>query len=98
MDPQPDLLAGLAPPRRPEISPERRAADFAATARARLHALLGELRAAASNPWSRQRTEVNRLLFAQMSNWLPGEERTALHAQFQDELQRLDMDRSATSA
>ncbi len=88
MTAQPDLLAGLAPTPRPP-SPEARAAAMCTAARARLTALLAELRAANANPWTRQRTEVHQILFRQMSNWLPPDERARLCAEFHRELQRL---------
>ena len=90
MIPQPDLFAGIqtTPPR---PTAEARAANMAAAARIRLLALLRELRDANANPWTRQRTEVQQILFRQMSNWLPPDERDQLCAAFNVEIQRLNI-------
>jgi hypothetical protein len=40
-------------------------------------------------PWAAQETRVNRLLFHQMANWLPADERDALRSAFSRELDRL---------
>jgi hypothetical protein len=90
MTSQPDLFAGVetAPP---PPAPEARAAKMSIAARTRLTALLGELRGAETNPWTRQRTEVHQILFRQMSNWLPAEERERLGNEFRAELGRLSI-------
>lgn len=90
MTPQPDLFAGIQTTR-PRPTAEARAATMSAAARARLLALLGELRAADANPWTPQRTEVQQILFRQMANWLPPNERDHLCAAFNTEIQRLNI-------
>ena len=81
-NPQGDLFDALPPP---AYTPER----MAPIVRPRLAALLAEARAAARMPWDAQRAEVNAVIFHQMANWLPPEERDELRAAFQSELGRL---------
>ena len=57
--------------------------------RPRLAALLSEVRAAQTNPWTRQVAGVNAILFHQMANWLPPAERDQLRAEFVEELRRI---------
>ena len=90
MTSQPDLFAGIEIDRQRQAADARRAA-MPAAARARLLAVLGELRAADANPWPRQHTEVNQIIFRQMSNWLPPDERERLASEFSAELQRLNI-------
>ena len=80
--PQPDLFAAHDPA--PQ-TPER----MQALVRPRLAALLAEARAADRMPWDAQKTEVHAILFHNMANWLPPEEREALRAAFRVELTRL---------
>jgi hypothetical protein len=57
-----------------------------------LHAMLDELRAVREgSPWPHETTRANRLLFPQMSNWLPEPERDQLRFEFEAELKRLDI-------
>ena len=79
---QPDLLADAAPD--PQ-SPER----MIAFVRPKLAALLSEARGAARMPWAAQAAEVNAIVFHNMANWLPLEERDALRAAFREEFARL---------
>ncbi len=81
-NPQGDLFDGLAPPGH---TPER----MAPIVRPRLAALLAEARAATRMPWDAQNTEVNAIIFHQMANWLPPEERDEMRAAFLAELDRL---------
>lgn len=56
----------------------------------RLLALLAELREAAGHmPWSAETARLNRVVFPQMANWLPADERAALVRDFEAELGRL---------
>jgi len=83
---QPDLFATTedldAPP---AFDPE----NMARKVRPRLAALLFEAQNAVRMPWNEQRTRVNALMFHNMANWLPPEERDTLRAQFVRELRRL---------
>lgn len=83
--PQGDLF-GDAPraPAVPAVDPER--------VRRKLHAMLAELRATeAGSPWPRETTRANQLIFPQMTNWLPAEERDQLVFDFEAELRRLKL-------
>ena len=64
--------------------------------RPRLASLLAEVRSAERMPWDAQRTQVNVLLFHNMANWLPPEERECLRAEFRAELERLGLPAAAT--
>jgi hypothetical protein len=83
--PQGDLFS--AAPRAPAVpaaDPER--------VRRKLHAMLDELRAAdAGSPWPRETMRANRLIFPQMTNWLPPEEGEQLVLAFHAELRRLQL-------
>ena len=79
---QPDLLADATPD--PQ-SPER----MVAFVRPKLAALLAEARGASHMPWTAQVAEVNAIIFHNMANWLPPEERDALRAAFREEFTRL---------
>lgn len=57
--------------------------------RKRLDALLATARAAERMPWDPQRANVNAVLFRQMANWLPEDERDFMRAAFAYELERL---------
>lgn len=86
--PQPDLFAEQ-PSTRQDLSTATLEATLPRVVRPRLANLLGELRSATGNPWTRQRTGVHLLLFHQMSNWLPEIEREDMRAAFHAELVRL---------
>jgi hypothetical protein len=60
--------------------------------RHRLHAMLADIRSAKRrSPWPPETTRLNQLLFPQMANWLPTEERDQLRFEFELELKRLDL-------
>jgi hypothetical protein len=70
---------------------ERRQVD-PAKVRLLLETMLRDLRAAEqTSPWPQQTTRLNQLLFPQMSNWLPPEERDQLRFEFEAELKRLNL-------
>ena len=81
-NPQADLFDGLAAPGH---TPER----MAPIVRPRLAALLAAARAADRMPWDAQSAEVNAIIFHQMANWLPPEERDEVRAAFRTEFDRL---------
>ncbi|QGM44868.1 hypothetical protein [Methylocystis heyeri] len=83
---QGDLFGGDAPMATPtpKVDP--------AAIRLRLHAMLGEVRAVREgSPWSPSTTRLNQLIFPQMANWLPAEERDQLRLEFDAELERLSL-------
>jgi hypothetical protein len=55
-----------------------------------LHELLAEVRAADTMPWPQDRVRFYRLLFPQLSFWLPEEESVRLRQEFKAELARLE--------
>lgn len=57
--------------------------------RADLTAMLVALRGAAVMPWDQERVRLNRLIFQQMSNWLPADEAEALRSEFNAHMERL---------
>lgn len=57
--------------------------------RARLHEWLDTARAAERMPWDTQHERKYAILFHQMANWLPEEERDRLRAEFSHQLERL---------
>ncbi len=63
-----------------------------AKVRVKLLAVLEEARAATSVPWNDHDTRYWRLVFPQMSRWLPEAERAELIEAFQKELKRLGID------
>jgi hypothetical protein len=59
--------------------------------RLRLLAMLAEARSAKdASPWTPETTRLNQLIFPQMANWLPEEERDRLRFAFETELKRLN--------
>lgn len=80
--PQGDLFSAHDPA--PQ-SPDR----MQALVRPRLAALLAEVRGADRLPWDAQKAAVNAILFHNMANWLPANERDAQRAAFRSELERL---------
>jgi hypothetical protein len=54
-----------------------------------LHHLLAEARAAETMPWPPPTARLYRLLFPQLSFWLPEEESAQLRLEFETELERL---------
>jgi hypothetical protein len=83
--PQGDLFAGEAPrAARPQVDP--------AKVRLWLRAMLDDLRGAAdASPWPQDTTRLNRVIFPQMANWLPAEERDQMRFDFECELKRLNL-------
>jgi hypothetical protein len=61
-----------------------------AVVRSKLHKWLADVRACeAGSPWSERQTGSNIVVFRQMANWLPEEERDQLRFEFVQELERL---------
>ncbi len=74
----------MRPRATPTVDPE--------VVRRRLLSMLADMRAAEErSPWSKEKTRLNQLLFPQMSNWLPEEEREQLRSEFASELKRLNL-------
>lgn len=70
--------------RAPQVDP--------AMVRRRLMAMLSDIRSAEKkSPWPPETTRLNQLLFPQMANWLPEEERDQLRFEFETELKRLNL-------
>ena len=61
-----------------------------AKVRARLHLILNEARTAQTWPWSHKDVGFYRLVFPQMTNWLPKDEAAQLCFEFEAELARLE--------
>jgi hypothetical protein len=58
--------------------------------RARLHKMLMEAKEAGSlSPWDERTTRLYRIIFPQMTKWLPEAEAEQLCSEFQNELERL---------
>jgi hypothetical protein len=79
---QPDLFADQPPQ-------PRKVMDFEAEARKRLLKMLAEAKAAEKLPWTPRETETRRILFSQMSEWLPDDEGKQLWFEFAQEIERL---------
>ncbi len=77
----------------PDILPEKRGpVVFRADpekVRRKLQLLLDEIRAADVIPWTSERLDYHRLVFPQMSRWLPEEEAAKLCLEFEAEIRRL---------
>lgn len=58
-------------------------------ARARLTALLAQVRKAEAMPWPEREARMWRTVFPQMANWLPDEEADQLRLAFDREMSRL---------
>ena len=58
--------------------------------RAKLHLVLAQARAAPATPWRDKDREFYRLVFPQMTNWLPDDEARQLRFAFETELARLE--------
>jgi len=80
-DDQPDLFPEEEPSYVVRVDPEE--------VRARLHAILGELRAASVMPWDAGKVLYWRTVAPQTSRWLPNEERAQLLLEFETEMRRL---------
>ena len=93
---------GMTPPLQPDLfgQPERKLSRFEIApgvyvadpeaVRKKLLAALAELRAAEALPWDARRAQYWRVVFPQMTNWLPAEEAAQLRSAFAAEMQRLD--------
>lgn len=55
-----------------------------------LHSMLDELRGAEEWPWSEKDLGFNKVVFPQMTNWLPAEEAARLRIEFEREIKRLE--------
>ena len=58
--------------------------------RARLEKLLGEARAAETMPWEPSQLSLYRLIFPQMTHWLPEDEAAGYRRAFESEMTRLE--------
>jgi hypothetical protein len=58
--------------------------------RARLYKILAEARAAQTLPWEPTRVSFYRIIFPQMTQWLPEDEGTQLRFEFETEIARLE--------
>jgi hypothetical protein len=87
-----DMFAAEPPPPRKlhknEISPGVFAAD-PVEVRAKLLAVLAELKAAETMPWDARRALYWRTVFPQMTNWLPPDEAARMRDEFAAELARV---------
>ena len=61
-----------------------------ADVRAKLHLVLSQARAAPHVPWRDKDREFYRVVFPQMTNWLPEDEARQLRFEFETELARLE--------
>lgn len=57
--------------------------------RRRLHALLAKARGAEQMPWDERKARMWQIVFPQMANWLPEDERDQLRFEFAQEIERL---------
>ncbi len=84
---QPDMFADHRPV--PAYDPATYKPDLAVV-RGRLHQWLSDVKACeAGSPWPDRETGSNIIIFRQMANWLPEEERDQLRFEFVQELERL---------
>ena len=59
--------------------------------RQELHEILAEAKAAVADcPWDEQTFKYNKVVFPQMANWLPEEERDQLRFEFAQEVSRIE--------
>ena len=78
---QPDLFGdSQPPPYRPDPN----------KVRSRLYKILGEARAARRVPWESAQVSLYRIIFPQMTLWLPDDEGAQLRLEFETELVRLE--------
>jgi hypothetical protein len=62
--------------------------------RRELQAMLADVQAAEDgSPWPYEKTRLNVLIFPQMANWLPPEERDRMRLEFAAEVKRLNLAR-----
>lgn len=60
--------------------------------RQELHEILEEARSATSGPpWDDRTFKYHKVVFPQMANWLPAEERDQLRFEFAQELERIEL-------
>ena len=57
--------------------------------RQRLHVLLDKARTAERMPWDERKARMWQIVFPQMANWLPEDERDQLRFEFAQEIERL---------
>lgn len=57
--------------------------------RRRLQALLAKAREAEQMPWNERKARMWQIVFPQMANWLPEDERDQLRFEFAQEMERL---------
>ncbi|MGO9744361.1 MAG: hypothetical protein ACLPN5_23140 [Roseiarcus sp.] len=81
-DNPPERPSAEAKPRAPQVDPDK--------VRGELLAVLAKVRAAKTIPWDARREQYWRVVFPQMTNWLPDDEAQRLRAEFAAEMQRLD--------
>ena len=85
---QPDLpntqtdLFGAPPPQSYTPSLEK--------VRAEVHKVLDQARSATIMPWNPKDVSYWRLVFPQMTNWLPADEGAQLRFEFEEEIRRLE--------
>jgi len=91
----------MASPRQPDLFEDAEQADLFGdqptpeyrpdpdSVRARLHKILAEARAAQRLPWDPARASLYRMIFPQMTNWLPEDEAVQLRFEFEVEMARL---------
>lgn len=83
-------LFGDAPDRIPDSPSDTRSyLPDPADIRRRLHDLLATARAAERMPWDPRKAGLWQIVFPQMANWLPEEERDQLRLEFAREIERL---------
>jgi hypothetical protein len=89
MTTQPDLFADHRTV--PAYDPATYTPDLAVV-RGRLHQWLDDVRGCKKgSPWPARETGSNIIVFRQMANWLPDEERDQLRFEFVQELERLKL-------
>ena len=81
--PQPDLFGN-------EPAPQRSYVPDPATVRCELMSVLARARAAPATPWLSSDQDFYRVVFPQMTNWLPADEAQQLRFEFETELARLE--------
>lgn len=70
-------------PKQPDIAPNPE------RVRQKLYALLDTARSATSMPWDERKARMWQIVFPQMANWLPDDERDQLRFEFAQEMERL---------
>lgn len=80
--PQPDLFGN-------EPAPQRSYLPDPDKVRAELSEILARAKAAPATPWRPSDQEFYRVVFPQMTNWLPDDEAKKLRFEFEQEIKRL---------